>query len=99
MKVITEADWEELCQEAISVGETIYTQKDDELKCYLPKKIGFGSDLTISLRNGLAIDRLDLKLWRSPRFERYHDSFFPLVSKFYLSGNSRVLTPGYRVFS
>jgi AraC family transcriptional regulator, transcriptional activator of the genes for pyochelin and ferripyochelin receptors len=93
-RAITEADWEELCQEAISVGETIRTQKDDELEFFLPKKIGFGSDLTISLRNGLAIDRLDLKLSQSLRFERYHDSFFPLVSKFYLAGNSRVLTPG-----
>ncbi|MBW4507967.1 MAG: AraC family transcriptional regulator [Scytonematopsis contorta HA4267-MV1] len=94
LRVITEADWDELYYEAEQRGELVYSQTASESVNYLPSQIGNGGDCTIALRDGISINILNLELLESLRLDRYHEASSPLISKFYLTGNSRVLTPG-----
>ncbi|MEO1123253.1 MAG: AraC family transcriptional regulator [Cyanobacteria bacterium J06635_15] len=60
----------------------------------LPPSLGEGSERLISLRGGLTLKILKGKLQQTVRHERKHESNFPLVAKFYVSGSSRVQTKG-----
>ena len=86
-----------LAQEALQNGESRSCQKDSERVLKIPQKYGKGSDCSIQLRPELTVGVLDIELRQSWRVERVHESRFPLISKFYLSGCFRVLTPGIPV--
>lgn len=60
----------------------------------LPRQIGAGGERIIYLRSGLCLILREAELCQPIRIENPHGERFPLVSKFHLSGNSRVLTPG-----
>ncbi|NEQ26195.1 MAG: helix-turn-helix transcriptional regulator [Microcoleus sp. SIO2G3] len=45
------------------------------------------------MRHGFSVTIRDAQLGQAIRFENPHGQCFPLISKFHLSGNSRVLTP------
>lgn len=88
------ADLENLLDEAQQNGEVIYQQTGSELQVNLPRQFGSGSDREIRLRNGLTLILRDARLWQSVRLEGNHGQSPPLIFKFQLSSNSRVLTPG-----
>ncbi|NET39736.1 MAG: hypothetical protein F6K19_48555 [Cyanothece sp. SIO1E1] len=95
--VLTAADLEELEAKAMQQGETIYRMTEfGAQENLLPQILGAGSDRIFQLRHGLSIRVRNCELSQTVRFESLHDSSMPLVAKFHLSGNSRVLTPNVK---
>lgn len=91
---LTSADVKELEEQAHQQGELIYQATEFGTQCNLPRKLGEGGARIIHLRGGLTIDIRKATLWQTIRHTLQHEHSFPLVSKFYLSGSSRVQTPG-----
>lgn len=83
-----------LFDDAQQRGEVIRHQNDSETLHELPSQLGRGGDRIIHLRHGLSLIIREAELYQSIRVENPHDQGIPLISKFHLSGNSRVLTPG-----
>lgn len=75
-------------------GETIFRETDFEFEARLPRSVGEGGTRSICLRNGLTLYILNGKSRQTIRLEHQHNTNFPLVAKFYLSGFSRVRTKG-----
>ena len=92
--VISLADLNELAEIAQQKGEKLYRRTDFECETILPHGLGEGGTRSIILRDGLTLDILNGKLQQTIRFERQHDTDFPLTAKFYISGSSRVRTKG-----
>jgi AraC family transcriptional regulator, transcriptional activator of the genes for pyochelin and ferripyochelin receptors len=69
-------------------------QNGTETLLRLPQRFGMGSDRIIELRYGLHLVLREAELCQSIQVKNPHAQEIPLVSKFHLSGNSRVLTPG-----
>ncbi|MGD1952478.1 MAG: helix-turn-helix transcriptional regulator [Leptolyngbyaceae cyanobacterium] len=90
--VISFEDFTEIRTIAQKKGEAIYRRTDFEIEDGLPESLGEGSTLVINLRGGLSLHILQGKLRQTLRMKRQHKSDFPLVSKFYVSGSSRVQT-------
>ncbi|NET39362.1 MAG: helix-turn-helix transcriptional regulator [Cyanothece sp. SIO1E1] len=89
---LTLADLTELWQIAWQTDRALYQQVGFEDKTGIPEILGEGGERNIYLRNGLIITVYNTKLWQNFIMERQHESSFPLVAKFYLSGSSRVQT-------
>lgn len=92
--VLNQADFQDLYEQAQQQGELLYQQTDLGIIENLPQKIGEGSDCFVYLRDGLTIQVRNGTLWHPIQYMLQHESSFPLVSKFYLSGSSAVHTPG-----
>lgn len=90
--VLNETDWNELCRTAQLQGEGIYQQTAAGCCFNLPQQFGKGGEQTIFLRDGLILSIRDGKLRQDLSLKRQHECCFPLVSKFFLSGRSRVHT-------
>ncbi|MEO0536317.1 MAG: AraC family transcriptional regulator [Cyanobacteria bacterium P01_A01_bin.123] len=73
-------------------GAAICRRTNFESEDGLPPSLGEGSARLINLRGGLTLKILKGKLQQTVRHERKHESNFPLVAKFYVSGFSRVQT-------
>ena len=86
-------DVQEICDEAQQKGEVIYQQTGSENRFNLPQRFGQGGESEIHLRSGITLIIRDLELWQSIKLENHYSQSPPLISKFHLSGNSRVLTP------
>lgn len=93
---ITETDFDQLCQQAWASGEAAYYCNNFEVRAELPKQFGRGCDRSFGLRNGLKILMINGELWQPLSVDTQHDQWSFLISKFYLSGSSRVLTPGVK---
>ncbi|NEQ21597.1 MAG: AraC family transcriptional regulator, partial [Microcoleus sp. SIO2G3] len=82
------------CQEIYELaqqhGEQLYQHVGVERCEYLPQLLGRGSERKIPLRHGFSVTIRDAQLGQAIRFENPHGQCFPLISKFHLSGNSRV---------
>ncbi|MGJ3251633.1 MAG: helix-turn-helix transcriptional regulator [Elainellaceae cyanobacterium] len=91
--ILSLTDIEELEAEANQRGERIHQLTPSGIQERLPQALGNVGDRTIQLRHGLKIVIRSGQLRQTVQFENPHDSSIPLVAKFYLSGNSRVLTP------
>lgn len=89
---LTEVDFQELVEEAQQQGELIYQLTEFGVKENFPQQLGSGEDQWINLRDGLTIHLSNVRLWQPLCIERQHEVGFPLTSKFYLSGSSRVQT-------
>lgn len=87
------ADVQELCDEAQQKGEVIYQQSGSEFRFNLPQQVGRGGESEIYLRNGIVLTIRDVELWQPIKLENHFSQSPPIISKFHLSGNSRVLTP------
>ena len=92
--VISLEDFKEIRTIAQKKGEAIYRRTDFEEENGLPQSLGEGSELWVYLRGGLTLHILQGKLQKTLRMKRQHESNFPLVAKFYLSGSSRIQTKG-----
>ncbi|MGJ3251622.1 MAG: helix-turn-helix domain-containing protein [Elainellaceae cyanobacterium] len=89
---LTDTSFQELIVQAQQQGESIYQPIDSGVQRNLPKQLGKGSDRILKLRNGLTICIRKGELRQQIRHVLRHESNFPLVAKFYLSGASRVQT-------
>ena len=90
---LTLADIQELEAQAKQQGELIHQSTTFGIQEALPQILGNLGDRTIRLRHDLNVTIRSGQLRQTLRFENPHDASMPLVAKFYLSGNSRVLTP------
>lgn len=61
-----------------------------------PPWLGQGRDRNFQLRNGLHLCIDDYQYWHPFSVNNQHDKLAPLTSRFYLSGNHRVTTPGVK---
>lgn len=93
---ITDIEFHELCESAWAKGEAGYYQDGFEVRDELPKQFGRGNHCFIQLCNGLDISTVKGELWQSLRLNRQHEQWSFLLSKFYLSGIFRLLTPGFK---
>jgi AraC-like DNA-binding protein len=89
---LTKPDLQDLEAQAQQQGEQIYQTTEFGVQYNLPKQLGEGGDRTLKLHDGLTLYIRKGKLRQSIREVRQHESRFPLVAKFYLSGSSRVQT-------
>ncbi|MEO1399971.1 MAG: AraC family transcriptional regulator [Cyanobacteria bacterium J06635_1] len=89
---LTDLDFQDLERQAQQRGEQIYQADEFGVLQRLPKQLGEGCDRTFNLRNGLMVSIRKGTLRQSIRHLHQHESRFPLVAKFYLSGMSRVQT-------
>ncbi|MEO0536310.1 MAG: AraC family transcriptional regulator [Cyanobacteria bacterium P01_A01_bin.123] len=87
---LTDDSFRDMELEAQEGGEQIWQPLDLGGQIYLPKQLGSGGDRCIQLRNSLTINILQCQLWQTIQLTKLHESNFPLVAKFYLSGASRV---------
>ncbi|MEO0376194.1 MAG: AraC family transcriptional regulator, partial [Cyanobacteria bacterium P01_A01_bin.17] len=90
--VISFEDFAEIRTIAQKKGEAVYRKTDFEIENGLPESLGEGGTLSINLRGGVSLEIIQGKLRQTLRMKRQHGSDFPLVSKFYVSGSSRVRT-------
>ena len=89
---LTDLDFQDLIAQAEQQGEQIYQPMALGTQRNLPNQLGEGGDRTFELRNGLTIGVRNAVLRQPLRHLRLHESRFPLTSKFYLAGASRVKT-------
>jgi AraC family transcriptional regulator, transcriptional activator of the genes for pyochelin and ferripyochelin receptors len=94
MILLSKIELDQLLDEARQADSQVCEQSGLERLFRLPRRFGEGGDRTIQLRDGLKLILRDMRLRHSIRLETPHSKNMPLVSKFYLSGSSRVLTPG-----
>jgi AraC family transcriptional regulator, transcriptional activator of the genes for pyochelin and ferripyochelin receptors len=92
-EAIALVDIQALCDKAEQQGELIYEQVGFESRFNLPQQLGQGGESEIRLRDGISLVIRDGVLSRSIKLENRFSASPPLISKFHLSGNSRVLTP------
>ncbi|MEM6433769.1 MAG: AraC family transcriptional regulator [Cyanobacteria bacterium P01_D01_bin.115] len=91
--MLAHTDLEEMCQQAETQGEQIYRRSKFSEEHHLPRQLGQVCDRRFQLRQGLMMGIRSGALRQTIRFENPHGQSMPLVAKFHLSGNSRVLTP------
>ncbi|ABW31703.1 helix-turn-helix transcriptional regulator [Acaryochloris marina] len=89
---LTQADLTDLMEQAENKGETIYQLLEYGVQSNLPIQFGQAGERVMQLRQGLEIAVLHGRLNQPLRVIRQHETTFPLVAKFYLSGTSRVQT-------
>jgi AraC family transcriptional regulator, transcriptional activator of the genes for pyochelin and ferripyochelin receptors len=94
MRIIQEAELEQLYTFSQETGEVLYEETDFEVKTELPPQLGQGTGHHIQLRHGLSIQLIQGSLSQGLILEKQHDTEFPLTAKFYLAGGSRILSPG-----
>jgi len=95
-KVLTRAEFEEIIAESLQVEE--YHENTDGFDCIEKNRHRFSCNYSrnAELRPGLYLEISDDKYHNSLCVENFHDMSPLLISKFYLSGNHRVLTPGIK---
>ncbi|NBD32022.1 MAG: hypothetical protein GVY17_03370 [Cyanobacteria bacterium] len=95
-KVLKRTEFEEIRAESLQVEE--YHENTDGFDCIEKNRHQFSRNYARSaeLRPGLYLEILDEKCHNTHCLENQHDIPFPLISKFYLSGNHCVLTPGIK---
>ncbi|MGI2909474.1 helix-turn-helix transcriptional regulator [Tolypothrix sp. VBCCA 56010] len=96
MKIIKDTEFDELCKASYQKGEAIYYENDYEQSGEVPPQFGRAGHQFIKLRNGLDIQRYYGEFRQPLNLDREHTESIPLISKFYLSGSSRVLSPGFK---
>lgn len=89
---LNETDWTELCTTAQLHGENVYQKTMAASWFNLPHQFGQGGEQIICLHHGLTLSIRKGQLWQDLHLKRHHESAFPLVLKFFLSGRSRVHT-------
>ncbi|MEM9275192.1 MAG: AraC family transcriptional regulator [Cyanobacteria bacterium P01_F01_bin.143] len=91
--VLTASEIKSLEDQAVQEGEVIYQTTEFGAQVNLPRKLGNAGDRIFQLRGGLTISIRSGQLWEPLVFKQQHQEIFPVIAKFYLSGNSRVKTP------
>ncbi|MEL7511506.1 MAG: AraC family transcriptional regulator [Cyanobacteria bacterium J06554_3] len=91
--LLTRSDFQDLEYQAQAGGEQIYQSLGLENRHNLPAQLGDGGDRIFNLRDGLSLYIRKATLNQPIHLLEQHESRFPLIAKFYLSGMSRVQTP------
>ncbi|TVP63924.1 MAG: AraC family transcriptional regulator [Nodularia sp. (in: Bacteria)] len=91
---ISQAVYWDMSEKTDDFVELIDHQNGFETTSVLPKWLGIGGDRVSHLRNGLTLQIREAKLRQPLKLKQHHNSSFPLITKFYLSSGSRVITPG-----
>lgn len=91
---LTDADYTDLLEQAERQGKSICQPIENGMQYnWLQlQQFGQGGELILQLRKGLEISIRQGRLRHSIHHLRQHESNFPLVAKFYLSGTSRIRT-------
>ncbi|MEM1254612.1 MAG: AraC family transcriptional regulator [Cyanobacteria bacterium P01_H01_bin.21] len=89
---LTDLEFRELMLKAHRQGELVYQPMELGAQIHLPKCLGNGGERFFELRHGLRLEIRKATLNQPLRHLRQHESSFPLTSKFYLAGMSRVQT-------
>ncbi|MEM9005764.1 MAG: AraC family transcriptional regulator [Cyanobacteria bacterium P01_F01_bin.86] len=76
----------------VQSGGCIYQPSKFEQQEHVPDCLGSGLGRVFDLRNGMTLDIGDVCFKQSTGFIHQHESAFPLVAKFFLSGESWVQT-------
>ncbi|MDV3351190.1 AraC family transcriptional regulator [Leptothoe sp. LEGE 181152] len=85
-------DFREMELQAQQQGDQIQQPLDLGARINLPEQIGVGGDFNLRLRNKLTLTIRHAQLKHAVQHIAQHESNFPLVAKFYLSGASRIRT-------
>jgi hypothetical protein len=96
MRIIKDSEFDELCKASYQKGEATYYENDYEQSGEVPPQFGRAGHQFIKLRHGLDIQRYYGEFRQPLNLDREHTESIPLISKFYLSGSSRVLSPGFK---
>ncbi|NEQ30266.1 MAG: helix-turn-helix transcriptional regulator [Leptolyngbya sp. SIO4C5] len=94
MITLTDTKLEDLIKEAAQQGELMHPPVELGLRTNFPRALGQGSEYVVDLRGALSVWIVKVRPWETVQFERFHEDRFPLTAKFYLSGSSRIYTPG-----
>lgn len=91
---LTDADYTDLFEQAEQQGKSICQPIENGVyyNWLQLQQLGQGGELTLQLRPGLTISIRQGRLRHPVHHLRQHESIFPLVAKFYLSGSSRIRT-------
>ncbi|MGP1387544.1 MAG: helix-turn-helix transcriptional regulator [Thainema sp.] len=89
---LTDADYDDMMAQFEQQGEPTYRSTELGFQCQIPTQWGSGLGRVLMLRNGLTIQIGKFSLKQPVHHIRQHETAFPLVAKFYLSGASRVRT-------
>jgi AraC-like DNA-binding protein len=89
---LTDIDIADLIGEAEHRGKPIYRATELDTQFRLPEHLGEARGCELKLRHGLLIEIRKGVFWQHLQHVRQHEPSFPLTSKFYLSGSSRVQT-------
>ena len=92
--VISFEDFREIRTIAQKKGKATCRRTEFEIEDGIPKSLGEGSELRVYLRGGLTLHILQGQLQQTLKMKHQHGADFPLVSKFYISGSSRIQTKG-----
>ncbi|MEM8545022.1 MAG: AraC family transcriptional regulator [Cyanobacteria bacterium P01_H01_bin.119] len=90
---LTDKDLQDICSQAEQQGEQILQPLELGYQGNLPQQLGQGGERTFNLRSGLSIRIRRCRLAQEFEYTRQHGACFSLISKFYLSGGSRVQSP------
>lgn len=93
-KTLTRAEWRELRQESIERGEVVRNCNGFDLIQKYQHRFSNNFCQMVELRPGLHLEIIDNHYYKPFSIESLHSASKPLISKFYLSGIHRVLTPG-----
>jgi AraC family transcriptional regulator, transcriptional activator of the genes for pyochelin and ferripyochelin receptors len=92
--ILTEQDFEQLLQaESVSAQAEASCSNCTAAYLKIPQQIGQGSLYSVSLQSGITFALLEGQFWQSVILDHTHPERSPLISKFYLSGRSRVRSP------
>lgn len=91
---LTDADFTDLAEQAEQQGKSICQPIENGVyyNWLQLQQFGQGGELNLQLRQGLTICIRQGRLRYPVHHLRQHESIFPLVAKFYLSGTSRIRT-------
>lgn len=95
-RTLTRAEWRELWQEGLQMGELAYGSDGFDIVKKYQHQFSKNYCRVVQLRPGLHLEIIDNYYYNPLSIENLHSEPKPLISKFYLSGNHRVLTPSVR---
>ncbi|MEM9246251.1 MAG: AraC family transcriptional regulator [Cyanobacteria bacterium P01_F01_bin.153] len=91
---LTDSEFDDLFFSAQQRGESLLQPLEFGEQVCLPTQLGTGGDRNIQLRNGFDLSIRQCRLRQNLHCTMHHEADFPLVAKFYLSGSSRMRSPG-----
>ncbi|MBE9193542.1 hypothetical protein IQ230_25070 [Gloeocapsopsis crepidinum LEGE 06123] len=96
-RIITEAEYNAIWEEANACGEVLWQWNDVERRRAIPKRLGQGEEWIIDLHPGLSIHIATYQYWRSLCLDYHYNGEGMLLSNFYLAGDRRMINPGIQL--
>ncbi|AFZ30907.1 transcriptional regulator, AraC family [Gloeocapsa sp. PCC 7428] len=96
-RIITEAEYNAIWEEANACGEVLWQWNDVEQRRAIPKRLGQGEEWIIDLHPGLSIHIATYQYWRPLCLDYHYNGEGMLLSNFYLAGDRRMINPGIQL--